>query len=581
MVSCGFEEVQVMDAGSPADDHHARIVAPSTPLSDKQIESAWKRGETLPAIVTEQYPFPPLKMGREDTGINVLIDLAHACNFYMLWSYPGFLAARGIRGVGSQACLDTVLVPGSKCRVRAFIENWRMHPFAWWPAPRFNVVVTSAGASDQDYLESEREALRAFVENGGGLVVYGSRVRDAEQAKEWTLNLLLATFGASILHQTDAHEGRTASVLRLDDSWEVVARGAAGKPLHARRSYGRGRVVLLSDRSLLAVDKKGSNKEAEIDRLAEAIVWAASGSPPVGGEPRMPTHMCGGGPIYPELEKRSPGVVAYYAGNQFPQLVATIEEDLPDITGQIYAWLPSPKPEEPMFMILSSGGGGGWAVNAYLPKETGTISKSVDGVRSVFAHEQAHTMSGPCSAANHAMGGNRGEPHAGWFQGKIDALYRRLSAPNRGCGGVFLKNADIASGDPSKIFRKKDLEKWRGDGWTYGMVWYVWQKLDDRYGTTWYPRWRWVQGKRWTDDPGRKLTWDETIEDISIAVGEDLFPFFAKTGKKLEKMRFERVEFRNRLIELPVAPIEPTTPGNVRLDAIGNYKVPLKPVPAR
>ena len=40
-------------------------------------------------------------------------------------------------------------------------------------------------------------------------------------------------------------------------------------------------------------------------------------------------------------------------------------------------------------------GGGGWAVNAYLPKEVGIISLSRQGVLSIFAHELAHTMGGP------------------------------------------------------------------------------------------------------------------------------------------------------------------------------------------
>jgi len=72
------------------------------------------------------------------------------------------------------------------------------------------------------------------------------------------------------------------------------------------------------------------------------------------------------------------------------------------------------------------------------------------------------------------------------------------------------------------------------------MIWYVWQKFDDRYGPTWYPRWRWVQQQRWAGEPGRKLTWEETITDMSIAVGEDLFPFFAKTGKALSIERLEK-----------------------------------------
>ena len=98
-------------------------------------------------------------------------------------------------------------------------------------------------------------------------------------------------------------------------------------------------------------------------------------------------------------------------------------------------------------------------------------------------------------------------------------------------------------------------EKW-GKGKDWLKVWWIWQKLDDRYGPTWYPRWRWVQSIRWQDTPDRRLTWDETVEDMSIAVGEDLFPFFRRIGTSLKKDRFPETVFRGEPIELPVASLE-------------------------
>ena len=86
-----------------------------------------------------------------------------------------------------------------------------------------------------------------------------------------------------------------------------------------------------------------------------------------------------------------------------------------------------------------------------------------------------------------------------------------------------------------------------------------------------------MQSQRWQDDPDRKLTWEESIEDMSIAVGEDLFPFLRKTGKQLSRERFAETTFQGRTLHLPVAPIEPALPGNVCLDAIGDYTKPLVP----
>jgi hypothetical protein len=437
------------------------------------------------------------------------------------------------------------------------------------------VVLTEGAPQNPAYIQEEREALREYLKRGGGLILSGSRLKP-DQVEEWSLNVVLAEYGARVLSGQERHAGRSWPVLDVSNEWEVVLKGETGKPVYARRAFGKGRVALFASSGLFRFDRKNREESAaKADFLVDAIKWAASGSPPVGGEPRLPAPMAGGGGIYQESELRLDGIVCYYSKNQTPELLRTVREDFPRITEDLYAWCPSPKPEQPMYLVLCSGGGGGWAVNAYLPKEASTISTSPDGIRSIFGHEQAHTMSGPCSVANHPFGGNQGEEHAGWFQGKINAKYNGAQGPNRGCHKVFRSDYDGTQKEPEGIFRKDHLDNWR-TGWDRLMIWYVWQKLDDRYGPTWYPRWRWVQGERWKATPGRKLSWEEAIEDMSIAVGEDLFPFFKKTGKQLSKERFEKVEFGGSMLTLPIAPIEPTPPGDVRLDPIGDYTKPLK-----
>ena len=108
------------------------------------------------------------------------------------------------------------------------------------------------------------------------------------------------------------------------------------------------------------------------------------------------------------------------------------------------------------------------------------------------------------------------------------------------------------------------------------MIWYVWQKLDDCYGPIWYPRWRWVQAKRWIDTPDRKLSWDDSIEALSIAVGEDLFPFFVSTGKKLNRTRCTSVEFQNETLNLAISPLKATPPGNACLGNIKDFTKPIR-----
>ncbi len=543
-----------------------------------EIERLSKTGETLGPNVSAEFPLREQRVPA-DTGINVLIDLSHQANFFTMWSLPGMLRARGFRAIGSQAALDTVVVPGSLSRVRFPVGDRR--PFAWWPNPRYNVVIAfQADPKAQRYLPEEIAALRRYVTEGGGLVLLGSHVRDEESLAQWPLNRLVQEFGATFTSESDVLDGANMSVVQTGTEWRAISRGEKGEVVIAGRPCGRGRMVIVGSVSYFERFKpasRGARPEPDAnDALASLIKLAAEGSEPVGDTTRLPMEAAGGGPIYPESSRRIGNVMVYYAKNQNADLLECIEKDMPLIKAKVEGWLPSPPPEEPMNLILSAGAGGGWAVNAYLPKEVGIISLTKSGVLSVFAHELAHTMSGLVNDEGRTAGnwpqGNQGESHAGWFQGKAAAL---------GTG-------DRVSHQPNKLFdfdrdaTQLDLalpddqmrEKWgKGKEWT--KIWWVWQKLDDRYGPTWYPRWRWVQHTRWRSEPSRRLSWDETVEDMSVAVGEDLFPFFRAIGTTLEKDRFAEADFLGEKLKLSQAPVDTGPAGRVRLEAIGGFRKPL------
>ena len=125
-----------------------------------EFDALSRSGVTLPIEATAHFPLPEQTL-KNDTGINVLIDLAHQANFLNMWKLPGGLRKSGIRAVGSMAALDSVLPEGSRCRVRIPLkpEEKRL-PFGWIPAPKFNVVLSIQGnANGHAYLPEEREAL--------------------------------------------------------------------------------------------------------------------------------------------------------------------------------------------------------------------------------------------------------------------------------------------------------------------------------------------------------------------------------------------------------------------------------------
>lgn len=559
-------------------------------LTLERVTEIWKNGETLPESVFEQYKLPQGRPSGQDTGINVLFDLNRRCNFVWLWEYQGQFARNGFRVCGTQATLDTVLGPNAKCRVR--VKTPDAEPFAWWTPPQFNAVVIPAGSpNQQQFTKEEIETLKEFAQNGGGIVFIAETPANEQVAAEWSFNTLLREFDAAVLPQREQVETGSGTALKLGADWESLLKGENGATVRARRVYEKGRIMIVENDAALcyrrASREQGRNEAARKteedtrNRLVELMTWVTSGKAPVGGSAVLPQPRAGGGGIFPDQEMRTDGIVAYYAKNQIPDLLKVVEEDLPEVTEHIYQWLPSEKPDEPIMFILSAGSGGGWAVNVRLPKEVGIISDDRLGIISIFAHEQAHTMRGPRNEKGtygpdpaHDLSG---EAHAGWFQGKADAVFseKARSQSNRNCNSILNDRERFLAFDFVKHFQKQGTG-FPGDyGWR--KLWWVWQKLDDRYGTTWYPRWYWVRATRWQDEnQSRRQTWEETIEDMSIAVGEDLFPFFKEIGTELSKERFSEVQFQGKTLSLPIAEIELSPAGNVHIDPVGDYKQPLK-----
>lgn len=566
----------------------ASLLAPTAPGQDvtqqlrEQITQAWHEGKTLPIEIGKQFP-PSLIRVKDDKGYNIMIDISHQCSFASLWGLGGRLHGMGFRSVSNQACLDTVLDPAGKCRVRIpFDTANKVFPFAWYPNFRYNVVITEqSDPNAQPYTDKEQQALVKFVQDGGSAVILANPSGDEGAMKAWSINALAGRFGGEFLAVRDKYNGKNYATLNLGDEWEVMAKGENGQPVQARRPFGKGKVVMLGN--LDAIRHQGRNHEVnrQVDSfLVSMLDWACEGQKPVGGEPRFPQPMGGGGAIYPELSSNAGDIVVYYAGNQKPNLLKTIQETFPETTKKVIGWLPSRPTNEPMTLILSAGDGGGWAVNAFKPKENGVISDSAAGLISIYAHEFAHTLAGPPNDKD-ALGGRppipeQGEAHAGWFQGKADAWFdeARRDKPNRNCD-QFFKNPKFMQLDMKKYTTNREFAKGFSNSEEWAKTWYIWQKLDDRYGTTWFPRWKWIQHVRWADDPARDLTWEEMVEDMSIAVGEDLFPFFIRIGTSLDRKTMGKVEFKGKIYELPEAPIEATEPGHVRLEDIGDYKKPI------
>ena len=380
----------------------------STPeWTSEQITEYWTSGKTLPSELLKQFPLPEQPV-ENDKGYNVLIDMAHECSFATLWTLPEQLNSLGYRSIGSHATLNSVLDPEGESRIRMVYDTVnQIHPFVWMPNPKYQVIITGQGNSEsQIYTNDELSALFAFVNAGGGLMVQG------QPAKE------------QVLKAFDL-EDKHGDIIKID--------------------VFKGRILLTESASKFRRPNTGTEEEKTLvnQELDKALEWLVGDQKAMKDKAGYPEPMWGGGGIYPELENNFNNIVFYWAANQKKELLRTVTVDVPRAKLFVQERLPSKPTAEPMYLILCAGSGGGWAVNAYRPKENGIISLDTHGILSIFGHELAHTMHGPVNDDGEVAGiapiPNRGEAHAGWYQGKVNALFKAefLNHSNRNCNSMF------------------------------------------------------------------------------------------------------------------------------------------------
>ena len=181
----------------------------STKFTEEIIESYWKNGKTLPVEASEEFSFDEQEI-TNDTGYNVLVDLAHQCGFSSMWKMQGILNENGYRYIGSHSCLDLVLPPESEVRTRLVTgeakDGIKIRPFGMWKTCEFNSIFTTQSNMDaQDFLPEELDAVDKFLNDGGGLTVavgftsQKSAAIDIDLYNEWPLRKLLKKYDTLFL----------------------------------------------------------------------------------------------------------------------------------------------------------------------------------------------------------------------------------------------------------------------------------------------------------------------------------------------------------------------------------------------
>jgi len=411
------------------------------------------------------------------------------------------------------------------------VRNWAtLHKFDF---SNINLIILSTGSSSCPYLPEDIEAVRAFVKQGGGLLLLGDYVR-CRDGGEYKLNTMARAFGAKFKQsnarvpliaagllgtgQVESYGGKTIW-LKEPDKWQILIRDSAGQPVLARRRFGRGTVVVAS--RALAGHRPDAKDPINARWWTPLLVDAARGKPvdprkrPRGAMPENVTVRQGLKIQYSDYLRPMADVIF--------RLFAKARPELERIFG-----VPPYRDMLTTLILLPTGGGGfssGRAVG--LGVWWGGFPEKQYGMIELIGHECCHSWVLPYA-----------EPM--WNE-PIATYVGILLAKRLGYGqeadrvlGSYIRRALRLDPQMSKfdIAHGKDVPR----AVLWGKTMWLWEQLRKERPDILACYFR---AKRRLIQPGsrKRYTADDAIAVISAAMGRDMFPWFRAHGLDVDPSR--------------------------------------------
>ncbi len=431
------------------------------------------------------------------------------------------------------------------------VRNWAtLHEF---DLGNINLLVLQSGASPCAYVPKDIEAVRRFLEEGGGAVVLGDYTRFRKE-KAYHLNELARAFGAEftearakgplsgaaelagkpikyyggkVIRLTAAagapgrsRSPRAARAARKGkETWEVLIRDAAGQVVAARRKVGKGKLLVCS-RGL-------SGRQPNAKDPINAEWWVPLLRDLAGGKrvdpKRRPKSM------KPENVVIREGLRIRYSDymQPFAEEIFKIYQKCRPVIERILGVPPAKGMLSGLILLPTGGGGFSSGREIGLGTWWGGFPERRYGMIELLGHEATHSWVLPF-----------GEPL--WNEGiatYVGIQLGRALGHNKDADATlagWIKSARRHDPDMTKC----DLAKGKGLQHAVRMAkpMWIWEELRKEKPDILA---RYFQAKRRLADPKtrKRYTADDSVSVLSIAAGRDLFPWFRSLGISVDRKR--------------------------------------------
>ena len=388
-----------------------------------------------------------------------------------------------------------------------------------------NLLVLGGGNHRIPYRPETVAHIRSFVEGGGAVLLMADQGKDmlpaqvvveGFDAKFSNVSAVKPARGVGDLGEMDI-TFRGGKVLELGDEWETLIVDKKNQPLMASRSFGKGR-VLLGSRGLFG-RKPDASDPINAEWITPMLVKATSTK-------KIDTRRKPRRNWVEHKRELGPLTLEYHEGTEkyVDQIAAeynAVRPHLVEITGVE----PSPGMLKRLLILPTGGGGFSSGVLIAIGAWWGNYPEQRYPMVELVAHEAGHSWVLPyaeplwnepiATYLGIQVGDRMGMPRA------QETLQRQLAKGRR-------TDPDYTKIDPLGPKASRDL--------IWGKSYYVFEQLEEEHGPGALAKY--FKTKRSVLKPGREgYSMDDCVAVWSLAVGEDLFPWFRSLAFDVDRER--------------------------------------------
>lgn len=388
-----------------------------------------------------------------------------------------------------------------------------------------NLLVLTAGNTRIPYEQEAIDHVAAYVQGGGLLLLMADGADPMPPGQEVARRFgaaLTETRAAKPLRGVGELEGSTVEfragrTLDLGAGWIPLVLDADDRPVLASRSCGKGR-VLLGSRGLFG-QKPDASDPINAAWVTPMLVSRAGAKPIDPAKPLRSTSA--------ELQEQiGPLTLEFHRGTQkFARDIHQVYEDVRPHLVEITGVEPSPGMIKSMLILPTGGGGFSSGQRIAIGAWWGNFPERRYPMVELIAHEAGHSWVLPyaeplwnepiATYLGIQVGKRLGMPEA---QQTLDRQIERARKHDR----------DLTKLNPMAPDAPRDL--------VWGKSYFVFEELERLHGPGALAKY--FRTKRDVLKPGRTdYSMDDCVAVWSLAVGEDLFPWFRSLGFDVDRSR--------------------------------------------